>query len=547
MAYGLIKDTTLTALADGFREKGIIPETREAIVDFDYQLYKTTNTVSDTDPMPIGRASGAADYNISIPEAAKIEFKFKVGIISNGISVGSSGRAGQLIVWDSTGKNLTSVTERGSNVCTDRPAGESYIDEYSIIAEGNTAKLTINTSWVSSLSPFFGAIIEVYPLDADGNVIPGLCPREATVVNTVTPEAMAEAITNAPAFPPEEAFTITENTAYRFANNGWNWFIERYGDKIKTKDLTTLQSAFTSSSGITSIPFVLNVRNCSYFGNCFSGTGIRTCPKIRGTVNITSTSFSMDSMLSNCAYIRDLEDLFEPSMLDEYCNFKVTSSYGVPRPSNFSGCNSLRSIPTWWYKFKLNSESTAFPAYSYGIYYNSFMNCYALDEILNIPVWHCAAAQTTNMFSSTVTGCRRIKSLTFETNESQPIETQWKSQVIDFTNGVGWASNVNDVCVKNSGITRDKEVKDDATYQALKNDPDWFTTKSEYSRYNHDSAVETINSLPDTSAYLASAGGTNTIKFKGASGSATDGGAINTLTAEEIAVAAAKGWTVTLS
>ena len=64
-----------------------------------------------------------------------------------------------------------------------------------------------------------------------------------------------------------------------------------------------------------------------------------------------------------------------------------------------------------------------------------------------------------------------------------------------------------------------------------------------YSRYNHDSAVATINSLPDTSAYLAANGGTNTIKFKGAAGSATDGGAINTLTEEEIAVATAKGWT----
>jgi hypothetical protein len=45
---------------------------------------------------------------------------------------------------------------------------------------------------------------------------------------------------------------------------------------------------------------------------------------------------------------------------------------------------------------------------------------------------------------------------------------------------------------------------------------------------------------------LATAGGTNTIKFKGIAGSKTDGGAINTLTEEEIAVAAAKGWTVTL-
>ena len=37
-----------------------------------------------------------------------------------------------------------------------------------------------------------------------------------------------------------------------------------------------------------------------------------------------------------------------------------------------------------------------------------------------------------------------------------------------------------------------------------------------------------------------------TIKFRGEAGSATDGGAINTLTEEEIAVATAKGWTVTL-
>ena len=68
-----------------------------------------------------------------------------------------------------------------------------------------------------------------------------------------------------------------------------------------------------------------------------------------------------------------------------------------------------------------------------------------------------------------------------------------------------------------------------------------ITYYSDYSRYNHDSAVETLASLPDTHAY-----GTNTIRFRGASGSATDGGAINTLTEAEIAVAASKGWTVTL-
>ena len=88
------------------------------------------------------------------------------------------------------------------------------------------------------------------------------------------------------------------------------------------------------------------------------------------------------------------------------------------------------------------------------------------------------------------------------------------------------------------------KLKDDASYQALKDDPVSWTSDINYSRYNRISAIETINSLPDTSAYLATAGGTNTIKFEGAQGAKTDGGAINTMTEEEIAVATAKGWTV---
>ena len=178
------------------------------------------------------------------------------------------------------------------------------------------------------------------------------------------------------------------------------------------------------------------------------------------------------------------------------------------------------------------------------------------------------------MFDSTFHQCSRAKNITFEMNEDgTPKTANWKSQTIDLTSvghsevsGEATLEKIYDtvsskcnILAYNSGITVDKLVYDDATYQALKDDPDWFSIQStsnsfsnlicknaEYSRYNHDSAVATINSLPDTSAYLASAGGTNTIKFKGSAGGATDGGAINTLTEEEIAVATAKGWTVTL-
>lgn len=94
----------------------------------------------------------------------------------------------------------------------------------------------------------------------------------------------------------------------------------------------------------------------------------------------------------------------------------------------------------------------------------------------------------------------------------------------------------------NSGLTSATQIKDQASYEALKDNEDSWASVEAYSRYNKTSALETINSLPDTHAF-----GTNTIKFRGNSGSSTDGGAINTMTADEIAVAAAKGWTVTIS
>jgi len=87
-------------------------------------------------------------------------------------------------------------------------------------------------------------------------------------------------------------------------------------------------------------------------------------------------------------------------------------------------------------------------------------------------------------------------------------------------------------------------VVDATTYNQMKNNPNWWSASLAYSRYNHTSAVETINTLPDTSN-VANSG--NTIAFKAGAGSGTDGGGIDDLTAEEIAVATAKGWTVSIA
>lgn len=369
--------------------------------------------------------------------------------------------------------------------------------------------------------------------------------EELTVIKngiyTPTEYGYSRVTVNCPVPPPDEAFIITGDCSYRFSYNGWNWFIDTYGNRISTHDISNLNYAFYYSDKLTEIPFDLNVKNCVNLSNAFSSmTTLEVCPRIRGTLGM-STSFAMNQVLSNCSNLTSVEDLLTSDMLADFKNIKVTASYSVPKSFNFSGLASLRSMPSWWRQFKLREDSTAYPNYTYGLYFSLCCFCYCLDEILDIPVWHCQAAQKSNMFNSAFNHTNRLKDVTFETNNGQPIVTQWKSQIIDLSISAGYGGYP-----PVFGFTSATEVKNDATYQALKNNPDWWTNDVAYSRYNHDSAVRTINSLPDTSAYLATAGGTNTIKFKGDAGSNTDAGAINTLTAEEIAVATAKGWTVTL-
>lgn len=338
--------------------------------------------------------------------------------------------------------------------------------------------------------------------------------------------------------PPDEAFVISGDCSYRFAFNGWNWFLKTYKNQIITQDISTATYIFFAATNLEEIPIQLNFNGSRnrierMFGNCYS---LRTIPKINNC-----QPNAMDYLFYGCYRLRNLpegiESYFDWSYIDS-----LSIQYGYAQNNMFTDCKSLRSIPMGFLNH--GSKNTA---YSQCIYYSAFNGCYVLDEIVGLPFPHKDAKWTSNTFSSTFNHCYRLKNMTFALSDGQPYVMQWKSQTIDLTGKGIVAGRVNDIISYNSGITADKEVKDDATYQALKDDPDWFTTMIVYSRYNHDSAVATINSLPDTSAYLATAGGTNTIKFTGASGRDTDGGAINTLTEEEIAVAAAKGWTVTLS
>lgn len=340
--------------------------------------------------------------------------------------------------------------------------------------------------------------------------------------------------------PPESAFVISGSCKYRFSNNGWNWFIEQYGDKITTKDINDANSMFESSTQLVNIPFELNFDNtygshptASLFSAC---SNFITLPRINN-LKVSNTS----NMFNSCYKLRTIPEDFTDSFDWSYLESQ-TSMFNGQQSNMFNYCYSLRSFP-----FNLINRGNPNVYYSYSYFNYCFNYCYSLDELVNLPIPY-TATWTGNAFGNTFRNCSRLKNITFALNDGQPHIMNWKSQNIDLSNSVGYSysSNKQYILNYNSGITADKEVTDDATYQALKNDPDWFTIDVAYSRYNHDSAVATINSLPDTSAYLATAGGTNTIKFKGAAGSATDGGAISSLTEEEIAVATAKGWSVSL-
>lgn len=348
---------------------------------------------------------------------------------------------------------------------------------------------------------------------------------------------------------PEEAFVVEGNGLYRFAHNGWNWYINNYADRITTR-MYEGNYMFGYSSGLTEIPFAINFdvsdRDSKYSNVSSMFQGCINLTKLPKVNNVTPADTK--TMFANCSKLREIPEDFGSNWNWNYMD-KQTTSYACSRANMFDSCYSLRKISK-----SFISHTNPIANYINTIYYNGFKNCYVLEE-LELPVLDqplCA----NNMFPSMLDKCYRLSKLVFATNEDgTPKVVRWKAQTIDLTNNVGYlasASYASAITSYNSGITADKLVSDDESYQRLKNDPDWFGTyagtDAVYSRYDHDSAVETINSLPDASAYLATqTSGTNTIKFKGYAGLGTDAGAINTLTEEEIAVATAKGWTVTFS
>lgn len=415
--------------------------------------------------------------------------------------------------------------------------GGSFFNHYHKQANGTNQSIYINDEYVINnvTSTREGFYVANYGGSSTSIAKYQITCYADDVKNTLTPMQMAEAIEGLPPSPPESAYTITGNCAYKFQNGGWDWFIEQYGDRVVTKDISGTQYMFNGCKTLASIPFDINLKattqvNCSsMFSSCAKLTEI---PKIIGKVE------DMSYIFNNCSYLRELK---EESIADidwSYVDTR-TSAYNSNRGDTFSGCYSLRKYPN---SFLAHGNPVA--NYSYSIYSKLFSSCYVLDEVVDLPVIHRNATWTSNAFSETFKNCHRLRKLTFETNEDgSPIKIDgWSKQAIDLTNaGCGNASRMT---IYNSGLTTETEITNNAeTYEALKNNPDRWTTQFAYALYDKTSAVETINTLPD----LSGGAGSNTIKFSSWAGEFTDGGAIVTMTEEEIAVATAKGWTVSFA
>lgn len=335
--------------------------------------------------------------------------------------------------------------------------------------------------------------------------------------------------------PTAEELTLTGNCESCFEDGIWDWVINRYGNLITTNNIYNMNNMFKNSS-LTTIPFEINGKSGSptYMDYMFQGLkNITSLPAIK---NVQPASIG--SLFADCKLIRTIPenytDTWNWDTMDGY-----TSEYSCIQSMLFYNCYSLRSFP-----LDLIAHGNKYAYSTYSLFYAGFSGCRVLDEI-TIPVIYTEATWNSNFMSDMFLNCNRLKKLVFQLQENgQPYVVKWARQRISLIGDIGCTSSISSILNYNSGITADKEVKDAATYEALKNDADWFTQNKQYSRYNHDSAVETINSLPDTSAYLAANGGTNTIQFNSNGGKLTDGGAINTLTEEEIAVAVAKGWGV---
>lgn len=380
---------------------------------------------------------------------------------------------------------------------------------------------------------------EVTWLDANGE--PMTVTFEEEVVNTLTPGQMVEVLEtfDLGAIIPESALTLTGNCIYKFAYGGWDWFISQMGDKIITKDISSAGNMFNSSN-LVNIPFVINMSdlsNSSYqqhsFSYMFSGSKIRTAPMIYGAKpsdlgNFFANSQNLTNIPANFA-----ED-WDWSYLDG-----LTSSYTGSMSNMFDGCWKLRAVPQ-----ALISHGNPYWVNNSTVTYYGFRDCYCLQELVDVFIPHLASytGSYSNAFNYAFDNCSRLKRLTFKTVDGDPLTAKsWNNQTIDLTT-VGYFKTPS-YATQRAGLRAADVIDSEGKWYSYQNSggySNWYATDVAYSVFGASAAREFFASLPQV-------GGTGCIiKLNPNAASAIPGEAMSSLSEEEIAIAAARGWTISL-
>ena len=383
----------------------------------------------------------------------------------------------------------------------------------------------------------------------------------------------------------DEDLTFSDGQ-YLITNANYKLF-KKYLHRIKInikqvytgKKVVDCENLCSSGDIVDLSKLIIDCQGADIFDGAFLINNCNNLEKLPKIVNNEDVPIYVNPFIFN-----DNNKLTESEILRFISNFnKMTnnsgsssfnSCYMSPIKGTVYNCLDLSSVYAKWHEIINHAESS-----------NKFSNnpTYELrtanycKSIRNIPIQYTDTTNRTSNIdiSEGYNVTPFADSFAFATNNGTPYTMNWKSQTIELSHASytfgyskgGYSTDYSSYAqgywkVKNNIFTSNNMTVEQAKarYDGLKTTDNWYSCCSNsvtydgkslnlsllFSRYNHDSAVETINSLPDTSAYLATAGGTNTIKFRKYSGACTDGGGTNDLTAEEIAVATAKGWTVTL-
>ena len=349
--------------------------------------------------------------------------------------------------------------------------------------------------------------------------------------DTYTPAEMATAISSIETGGgggelTEEDLTFTGDLRYFNYYGRMSKLIKKYGSLMRFNDITNLSYAFNGNDSLNSdfSNWTINLSRCE-LTSCFESQGsIKAFPKFQGTVKSLNCLFRYSN---NIELISD--DLFSADTKFIFNNWQNDYSY------IFTDCRKLKKVPLWFgnMTFTVDKDLNYSP-YSM-IYNNTFFNCYKLKELI-LPIIPSPAKLRSNCFMDTFENARSMRKFVFAPPPAGNESVLWTEQTINLADGE---------CGYDSFASGSKVIYNDETYNLYKNDPDARAQTLEYSFYNHDAALETIRSLPYAQFVdIPNSELQNVITFYGESGSATDGGAINTLTTAEIAIATNKNWTV---